>query len=538
MMTNLTTGKTIARDIVRCDTFLKRGRGLMFRRQGAVEGDRVFLFVERRESVAQTTIHMFFVAGWQPAGSGFGAGPALPAVLCAVPAGAVLCRGPRVAAGPRARRRRARIQVLMEMCKVKRKTGYSIRNVQTAVVLVLLLGLVVPAAAQEPTSEAPVYVVRPGDTLSAIAQRFDTTVDAIVNANDIVNPSLINVGQKLIIPTSQPELVPSTEPAADARVHVVNPGETLPALALYYRTSIWALREANHVHRLGMVAPGQELTITPPALVLTDTPTLPQIGGSPSPVVQGQTVVVQVESGSDLDLKGWFLGQDLHFVGQEGSYWALAGVDPLTSPGGYPVVLKATEVGSGDLLTVHDTFTVTAGSFPTYNVVVPIDRQNLLDPTLSQAEAAKVNAVFGGISQTKMWTGTFGTPLAGELRITASFGQRRSYNNGPVSTYHAGWDLGADAGMPVYAPMTATVALAEPLQVRGNAVILDHGLGVFTGYWHLSEIDVTAGEVVTAGQVIGLVGNTGLSTGPHLHWEMQVFGVPVDPMQWTRRTFP
>jgi murein DD-endopeptidase MepM/ murein hydrolase activator NlpD len=69
-------------------------------------------------------------------------------------------------------------------------------------------------------------------------------------------------------------------------------------------------------------------------------------------------------------------------------------------------------------------------------------------------------------------------------------------------------------------------------------VILDHGLGVFTAYWHLSQIDVTAGEVISSGQVIGLVGSTGLSTGPHLHWEMQVFGVPVDPLQWTRRTFP
>lgn len=415
----------------------------------------------------------------------------------------------------------------------------TIRAARLALVLVLLLSaLAAPAAAQEPTPEAPVYVVRSGDTLSAIAQRFDTTVEAIVNANDIVNPSLINVGQRLIIPTSQPDLVPSDEPVPNSRVHTVKLGETLPALALHYGTSIWSLREINQVHRLGLVAPGQELTIPAPTLVVTGTPTLPQISGSPSPVVQGQTVAIQVQSRSDLDLRGWFLGQDLQFVGQDGSYWALVGVNPLTPPGPYPVVLKATEAGSDDLLSVQDTITVTAGSFPTYNVVVPTDRQNLLDPTLSQAEAAKVKAVFSGVSQDRMWEGTFGQPLAGEMRVTAHFGERRSYNGGPVSTYHAGWDLGADAGTPVYAPMTATVAMAEPLQVRGNAIILDHGLGVFTGYWHLSKIEVTAGEVVTKGQVIGLVGNTGLSTGPHLHWEMQVFGVPVDPMQWTRRTFP
>ena len=86
--------------------------------------------------------------------------------------------------------------------------------------------------------------------------------------------------------------------------------------------------------------------------------------------------------------------------------------------------------------------------------------------------------------------------------------------------------------------MTGTVVLAEPLQVRGQVIILDHGWGVFTGFWHLSQIDVQVGQVVSRGEIIGLVGNTGLSTGAHLHWEMQVAGVPVDPLQWTRWEFP
>jgi murein DD-endopeptidase MepM/ murein hydrolase activator NlpD len=138
----------------------------------------------------------------------------------------------------------------------------------------------------------------------------------------------------------------------------------------------------------------------------------------------------------------------------------------------------------------------------------------------------------------QLWSGTFGLPLAGEIRVTAPFGQRRSYNGGPVASYHAGQDLGADKGVPVLAPITGTVVLAEPLNVRGRAVILDHGLGVFTGFWHLSQIDVTVGQAVGRGEVVGLVGNSGLSTGPHLHWEMRVLGVPVDPFQWTRVVFP
>jgi murein DD-endopeptidase MepM/ murein hydrolase activator NlpD len=79
------------------------------------------------------------------------------------------------------------------------------------------------------------------------------------------------------------------------------------------------------------------------------------------------------------------------------------------------------------------------------------------------------------------------------------------------------------------------VVLAETLHVRGNATIIDHGDGVFTGYWHQSELKVKVGDVVTAGQVIGLVGQTGRATGPHLHWELYVGGVQVDPLQWTKQ---
>jgi murein DD-endopeptidase MepM/ murein hydrolase activator NlpD len=76
------------------------------------------------------------------------------------------------------------------------------------------------------------------------------------------------------------------------------------------------------------------------------------------------------------------------------------------------------------------------------------------------------------------------------------------------------------------------IALAEPLNVRGNAVVIDHGGGVFSGYWHLSEIKVTPGQTIALGDIIGLSGNTGLSTGAHLHWELRIYGIAVDPLQF------
>src|SRR6185369_6256859 len=102
-------------------------------------------------------------------------------------------------------------------------------------------------------------------------------------------------------------------------------------------------------------------------------------------------------------------------------------------------------------------------------------------------------------------------PIAEAYETTSPFGTRRSYDGGPINSYHAGQDFGAPPGVTVTAPADGVVALAEPLQVRGNAVLIDHGHGVFTGYWHLSELRVTPGQRVAAGDLIGLVGNTGLS---------------------------
>lgn len=408
--------------------------------------------------------------------------------------------------------------------------------------LILLLLAPVPALAQEPagTAEPPVYVVQAGDTLFRIAQRFGTTVEAIAAANDLQDPSLIRVGQRLIIPTDQPELVPEPEPEPEpeGRIHPVRPGETLPALAFRYGATVWGLARANGLARWDLLWPGQGLVIPPSTAPHAGVPRRPAVVVAPVPVAQGQTMVIQVEGEGELQLSGWLMGQELAFVSEEGRYWALVGFDPLVPAGSFPLALQVVEVSSGDQLTMQETLTVTEGSFSTLRLAIPTSRQSLLDATLVEAERKKVNAVFAQVSPARLWSGTFALPLAGELRTTSPYGQLRAYGNGPPSSYHAGHDFGADKGTPVMAPITGTVALAEPLQVRGKAIIIDHGLGVFSAYWHLSQIDVVVGQTVSKGQVIGLVGNSGLSTGAHLHWEVRVHNTPVNPLQWTRRSFP
>jgi murein DD-endopeptidase MepM/ murein hydrolase activator NlpD len=118
------------------------------------------------------------------------------------------------------------------------------------------------------------------------------------------------------------------------------------------------------------------------------------------------------------------------------------------------------------------------------------------------------------------------------------FGTRRSYNGSDFTYYHTGLDLYGSTTTPVLAPAAGRVAFTSFLTVRGNTTYIDHGLGVFSGFLHQSQILVQPGDLVEPGQIVGYVGGTGRVTGPHLHWEVWVGGVPVEPLIWTRSTFP
>ena len=141
-------------------------------------------------------------------------------------------------------------------------------------------------------------------------------------------------------------------------------------------------------------------------------------------------------------------------------------------------------------------------------------------------------------SPKKYWSGVFAVPGYDPTWITSWFGNRRSYNGGPFNAYHSGVDYGGGTGLPIKAPAPGVVVFAGPLTVRGNATIIDHGWGVYSGFWHQSEFKVKVGDLVETGQEIGSSGGTGRITGPHLHWEIWVNGVQVNPMTWLETSFP
>ena len=128
-----------------------------------------------------------------------------------------------------------------------------------------------------------------------------------------------------------------------------------------------------------------------------------------------------------------------------------------------------------------------------------------------------------------------------ECGFTDTFGHRRSYNGSPYNYFHTGLDFCYNYNNEVneiYSPADGVVVFAGPLIVRGNAVMIDHGQGVYTGYMHQEKILVEVGEQVETGQVIGIVGGTGRVNGPHLHFEVWAGGVQVDPEDWLMDAYP
>lgn len=160
----------------------------------------------------------------------------------------------------------------------------------------------------------------------------------------------------------------------------------------------------------------------------------------------------------------------------------------------------------------------------------PEQISTLLDPVVTNTELAQLREIYSKVTPDKLWDGPWLLPL--QAPLTARYGEARSINGGPFEGHHSGTDFGADEGTPLQATNNGVVVLARPLTVRGNAIVINHGGGLYSAYAHLKEVAVTEGQLVASGEVIGEVGNTGLSTGPHLHWEMSQSGVLLDALRF------
>ncbi len=401
----------------------------------------------------------------------------------------------------------------------------------TAAVLLLLAAWSAAWAAPEPP---PRHTVQPGETLADIARQYGSTIEAMLAANQLAGPEAIDAGQTLVAPAAAFPLV---------RVEA-QPRDTIASVAQRLGVSPADLQAINGWALSQRLAPGQDLLAPAPAgepsAALPPGPIL-AIAADPAIVRQGETVTVRLTIDASQPLSiSLALGPQVAPLrpAGDGTVVGLVAVHALTEPGYAWLDLAWQPAGEPVSQTIRWPIRVVDGSYPTFDIILPEGKGDLLAPEIVQAELERMSALWNAPPTPPVWRRLFLRPVADEYVTSAPYGQRRSYNSGPVSGFHAGQDFAAPEGAPIVAPAAGLVVLAEPLQVRGNAVLIDHGGGVFSGYWHLTDITVSAGQAVQAGDLLGHVGTTGLSTGNHLHWELRVNGFAVDPMQWLTTRFP
>lgn len=210
------------------------------------------------------------------------------------------------------------------------------------------------------------------------------------------------------------------------------------------------------------------------------------------------------------------------FKVSKNTYRALIPVENLTKPGSYSVLARDGKWEQKLSVKVLD------NGKKVEKITLSSSKSGL---SATSKEINSIGSAFKTKSKDKYWQGKFIYPS--KARKSSSFGIKRSYNGGPVESYHKGLDFAGAKGSLVVAPADAKVIMVgyenSGFVVHGNSIVLDHGHGVTSIYMHLSKIDVKKGDKIKQGQKIGEVGHTGISTGPHLHWGIYLYGTSTDP---------
>jgi len=252
-------------------------------------------------------------------------------------------------------------------------------------------------------------------------------------------------------------------------------------------------------------------------------------------VPSGDTIIVRATGAASGMVEA--AGRSIPMLADATGTWAVVGVGLYTERGAHTLRVTAQDAQGAAMGTVSARYTVVDPQRPADYLTTTEETAAILTPEAAATESRMRAEQFASYDPTPAWRTAFRHPVLNFV-VTTEFGSGRSINGGPIGDFHSGQDLAADAGVEVTASAPGRVSWVGAMPIRGNTVIVDHGGGVKTGYHHLQDTSVLVGQVVAAGALLGHLGSTGFSTGPHLHWELTIFGVNVDPETWTARSFP
>ena len=449
-------------------------------------------------------------------------------------------------------------------------------------ILIIFFTPATPVLAQQPDTY-PIYIIQSGDTLGLVAEKFGTTVNEILAVNTIQNSNFLNVGMRINIPgypgisgileiktlglgetldfISQKYHIKANQLAALNRITSISDlyagsqlivpvpekqDETPQATSYFMKqslietsmltgTSPWSIMLNNSMQNQWDGLPGDEYVSPVGSTPLNISP-ITEITITPLPLVQGATEVIHVKTSRPLSLTADLSGHQIGFFQNgENEYYAMEGIHALDAPGLKYFQVTSTETNAKNIL-ISQPILLVEGNFiqEAVNGVDP----NTIDPVEIKKEDDILNAI-STTSSTKLWNGPFKFPVDDPCP-GSTFGNRRSYNNGAYHYYHTGVDFSVCKAnnLNIYAAAPGVVIYTGLLPSKGNYTLIDHGWGVYSGYAHQSQFKVQVGDHVNTGDIIGIIGQTGRALGPHLHWEVWVNHIPIDPLVWTQRNFP
>lgn len=256
---------------------------------------------------------------------------------------------------------------------------------------------------------------------------------------------------------------------------------------------------------------------------------------SPPSVRQGETVVLTVSAANRdgttaaivRSSRGRWPPVNLTSFGDQS--WGILGVPRDTEVGFYAITVDLHDAGGRWLQTLTGGLTVRASEAALEEIWLEGGTGEVNQEAVQRDHDVRF-VEHTEVSGPPLWRGAWLRPAVGE--DSGYFGALRMYNGVMGDQWHHGHDIAANHGDWIVAPARGVVVWTGELALHGIGVILDHGAGVYSGYWHMSLIAVSIGMEVELGDWLGNIGSTGLSTGPHLHWEVIIRGVDVDPLQW------